>query len=256
MKATQLIPALLLLLPASVNAQLTGAYTELEVEKAGHLVGRVAGRVVFDGRVPEPLQLLITKDMEVCGEGYRERKEIDTTNEMGLRNVVVFIEKIDGGKPWPAMQPEASSTPGSINQKNCYFAPHVQVIRRGSEIDIINSDSTLHNIHAYELIGRARRSLFNISQPEMGPVPQMLIPKRGNRVSLECDSHDFMQGWIFIADHPYATVVDETGSFEITGIPLGTYELSAWHPRLGVSTQEINVVSDTENELDFIFSSE
>ncbi len=247
MRIIPTILALLLLVPEPANAQRTGSYTEISIEAASG----ISGRVLFDGRVPAPLQLLITKDMEICGEGYRERKEIDASDEMGLRNVVVFIEEIDAGKPWSAMP-----TGMSINQKNCFFQPHIQVIPRGAEIEIINSDSTLHNIHAYELIGRARRSLFNISQPELGPVPQTLGPRRGNQVSLECDSHDFMQGWIFIADHPYATVVDENGSYEIADIPPGTYRLSAWHPRLGLSTQEITVVSGAAGESNFIFSLE
>lgn len=244
LKTTILLLALLPVSVCFVYAQRGPAYSEMEVNHAGS----VDGRVVFEGTPPTPLQLLITKDMEICGEGYRERKEIDVSEDAGLRNVVVYIEKIEAGKSW-----SEQDSGDSIEQKKCFFQPHVQIIRRGTEIEIINSDSTLHNIHAYEMIGRARRSMFNISQPDMGPILQEIATRRGNRVSLECDSHDFMQGWIFAVDHPYATVVDETGSFEISGIPSGTYNLSAWHPRLGIMTEEITILPDDSLEVGFTY---
>lgn len=219
-------------------------YAEIIVENGGN----VHGLVSLIGIAPAPLQLLITKDVEVCGLGYRKRTEVDVDEANGLRNVVVYIEEIAEGKTWDSVE---SGT--FINQEKCFFQPHIQIIRRGAEIDIINSDSTLHNIHAYELIGRARRSLFNISQPEMGKIPQLLDPRRGNRVSLECDSHDFMQGWIFSSIHPYVTVVEESGNFEIGDIPPGPYRISVWHPRLGIQTQKITVASDATSELNFQF---
>jgi len=237
--------ALILLIAPAASAQIAGTYREVSVESAG----TVAGHVVFEGEVPEPLQLLITKDMEICGIGYRERREVDTAEDGSLRNVAIYIEAIDAGKPWSMMQIETR-----VNQKKCSFQPHVQVVRRGSVIDIVNSDSTLHNIHAYELIGRARRSMFNISQPDMGPIPQEITTRRGHHVSLECDSHDFMQGWVFTADNPYASVVDNDGRFSLSDIPPGTYILSAWHPRLGVSQQEIVITANATREVRFTFS--
>jgi hypothetical protein len=221
------------------------------VESDGQFTGHLSGTVSLLGSAPAPLQLLITKDLEVCGEGYRERVEVNTTDSGSLRNVVVFIEQVASGKSWT----DAESG-DFVNQETCRFLPHVQVIRRNTEIEIINSDSTLHNIHAYELIGRARRSLFNISQPDLGPITQELNPRRGNMVSLECDSHDFMQGWIFVTDHPYATVVDESGSFEMKNIPPGSYSVSAWHPRLGMLSHDTVVVSGSTSELNFEYAIE
>ena len=220
-------------------------YQETEVTNGGTITGTVA----LEGDAPAPLRLLITKDAEVCGLGYRERIEYDVNGAGALRGVVVYLEEVATGKPW-----SAAPAGTFINQEVCAFTPNIQVMKRGTEIDIINSDSTLHNIHGYELIGRARRSLFNISQPDLGPVPQMMHPSRGNQVSLECDSHDFMQGWIFVSDHPYSMVVDENGAFELTDVPEGTYRLSVWHPKLGVQTQDVTVSNSSTEESNFVFS--
>ena len=208
----------------------------------------IRGRVTLSGDAPPPLRLLITKDVEICGLGYRERTEVDVDERSGLGNVVVYIEEITEGKRW-----DSAPTGGFINQEICRFQPHIQVMRRAVDIDIINSDATLHNIHAYELLGRARRSLFNISQPEMGAVPQLMHPRSGNRVSLECDSHDFMQGWVFVADNPYSVIVDDSGNFELSQVPTGTYTVSVWHPKLGVQSREITISGPDGAETNFEF---
>ena len=217
-------------------------YAVVDVEGAAS----IRGRVTLSGDAPAPLQLLITKDVEICGLGYRERTEVDVDDTNGLRNVVVYIEEITEGKGW-----DRASTGDFINQEICRFQPHIQVMRRAVDIDIINSDATLHNIHAYELLGRARRSLFNISQPEMGAVPQLMHPRSGNRVSLECDSHDFMQGWVFVADNPYSVVVDDSGNFELSQVPPGAYTVSVWHPKLGVQSREITISGPEGAETNF-----
>jgi len=220
-------------------------YSEIEVVDGG----TIEGRVIFSGDAPAPLRLLITKDAEICGLGYRQRTEYDVADDGALRRVVVFIEDISEGKSW-----DLEPTGEFVNQEKCAFSPNIQVMRRSTEMDIINSDSTLHNIHGYELIGRARRSLFNISQPDLGPVPQVLHPVRSHLVSLECDSHDFMQGWIFASDNPYATVVDETGSFQLSNVPPGTYEVSVWHPKLGIQSHTVTVTSQSSSESNFEFT--
>ena len=38
-----------------------------------------------------------------------------------------------------------------------------------------------------------------------------------------------MNAWAAAFDHPYFTVTDEQGRFEIGGIPPGSYTLVAWH---------------------------
>jgi polysaccharide lyase family 4-like protein len=43
---------------------------------------------------------------------------------------------------------------------------------------------------------------------------------------------------MFIVRHPYYSVTDESGYFELTNVPAGTYQIVAWHE--GWSIEKIN----------------
>lgn len=233
--------------PSPVTAQTSTGYREGAVSSAAVLTGRA----VFDGDVPRARRFMITKDVEVCGMGYRERQEVDVAGSQGLRNVVVIIEGIAQGKPWPG---DADSY--RLTQEDCVFTPHVQVVRSGEELDIRNPDPVLHNIHAFERIGDAWRTMFNFGQPPERPtITHQLRPRRGNVIRLECDAHDFMLAWIYAADHPYTVGVDAEGRFAIDGIPPGTYTVRAWHPYLGTLEERVTLAPDAEEDVVFRFSS-
>lgn len=210
----------------------------------------VAGKIVFKGTVPGPKKLLITKDEEVCGKGSVERREIDVTKDGGLRHAVVFFEGVSKGKPWQK-PPEGFV----LDQKKCAFLPYLLVMPKGTDATVLNSDQALHNIHAYELIGRASRTIFNVAQPKFKPkVTQKIAVRKGNTaVRIECDAHNWMLGWIFVADSPYSAIVGEDGSFKIDDIPPGKYKLNAWHPFLGTVEKEVQLQASgkEQNVLEF-----
>ena len=209
----------------------------------------LTGRVVFTGRTSNPRRLLITKDIEVCGEGYRERHDVVTAGEGSLLHVVIYIEDIEEGKHWAD-----TGRNHVLNQEDCVFVPHLQVVPRGAALDIINSDPVLHNIHSYEMVGSTRRTLFNLGQPDRGTITRTLTPRRGNHIRVECDAHDFMLGWIYSADSPYYSMVDTGGRFEIADIPPGTYVITAWHPFLGVQQREVTFGTGETEQIVFEFS--
>ena len=53
--------------------------------------------------------------------------------------------------------------------------------------------------------------------------------KRPGVLSLTCDAHVHMQGYLLAFDHPYFAVTDTSGAFRITGVPPGSYRVTAWH---------------------------
>ena len=215
----------------SVAAQ--SVYREVPVADGAELVGTA----VFRGDIPDPRRLLVTKDEEVCGFGYLERNEVAVGEEGGLAGVVVVVEGVQEGKEWPDL-PDGHV----LDQKDCVFLPHLQVVPKTADMNIVNSDPVLHNVHAYELMDASARTLFNLGQPPGKEViVRPLRPRLSNLVRLECDAHDFMQGWIFAADSPYWAITGEDGTFLIEDVPPGEYSITAWHPSLGVRQYRVSL---------------
>ena len=62
----------------------------------------------------------------------------------------------------------------------------------------------------------------------------MLFDKSGV-VTLGCNIHDQMVGWVLAVDTPYyARTPAATGKAQIDSVPPGTYTLRTWHARLPV----------------------
>lgn len=213
-------------------------YKEVDVANGGSFTGTVsAGANEADSR-----SYTISKDTGICGDGTRTVNFVEVTEGM-LMNAVVFLSDIDEGKAFPE---ELMSL--TLTQEACEFAPALGVMANRGELTAVNSDHTLHNIHTYEQIGKARRTVLNVSQPNQGDVVTKEIKlRRGNGMKVECDAHDFMHSFVYVAKNPYFSVVDETGAFSIADIPAGTYEVMMWHGFLGeVEVGEITIEAGGE----------
>jgi Carboxypeptidase regulatory-like domain len=51
-----------------------------------------------------------------------------------------------------------------------------------------------------------------------------------------------MSAWIYVFNHPYYTVTDETGSFRLPPVPPGRYTLSVRHPEGGMDRRQEIIV--------------
>ncbi len=217
------------------------AYKEISVGNGG----TVAGTVNFKGKDQPPKVYKITKDNNVCGTGTRKIDYVRVKNGK-LLDTVVYLAKIKQGKPFPAgLEKE------KIDQKGCEFKPFLQVMKNGSKIAAVNDDPVLHNIHTYEIIGRTKKTVFNVSQPEPGTVTKTVKLKRGVAMKVECDAHDFMHGFVFVAKTPYFAKVAEDGSFKIDNVPPGKYTVKVWHGTLKGDKAKVEVKPGATTTVDF-----
>lgn len=235
-----------------VQAAGRAKYAEVEVSNGGS----VSGHVSFEGDLPVDAVegIKITKNNDVCGDGDREVVWVDV-KDGALRGAFVFIEKIKEGKSWE--KPEFGEY--LVNQEECRFTPWAQVVRPGPIIIRNSDEGVLHNINAREMIGVekgrvVKKTLFNFGQPDPGDISDEIKPRRSSYISINCEAHNFMFGFMMAPTHPYAVVVGEDGSFMIDNLPAGDYTLVAWHPRYGLKEAEINIAAGGAAEADFSYS--
>jgi len=228
---------------AAFNA--SAAYKEVNVTNGGS----ITGQVTFTGTDPAPKIYAITKDNDTCGTGNREIDFVKVNNG-GLADSVVFLEKIKQGKAFKEEK-------GSVQQKGCAFNPFISIMTNKMGFDAVNSGPVMHNIHTYELISAgkkyAKKTVFNVSQPNKGTITKKVKVKRGNAIKVECDAHDFMHGFVFVAKNPYYARVDDTGHFKIDNVPAGKYKIKAWHGTLGEKKGKVTVEANGSTSMNFKF---
>ncbi|HTV59166.1 MAG TPA: carboxypeptidase-like regulatory domain-containing protein [Verrucomicrobiae bacterium] len=192
--------------------------------------GSVTGTVKWSGARPQPVTLPITKNPEVCaanGEKIRDLERIVISPDGGVENTVVYLKDITKGKAMDL--PVAERT---LDQKNCRYVPHVMLVPKGGEFDMVSSDPILHNVHM------TGAELYNIPFPIANHVVKRTFNRDGV-ANLKCDAgHVWMNAVVLTVDHPYYAITDARGNFTIKDIPAGTYTIEAWHEGWHVAREE------------------
>ena len=207
----------------------------------------VTGTVKFTGTAPANPPIDMSEEAACKGKhtgGVTDPQIV--VNNGNLGNVFVYVKS---GLPAGATF-TAPTEPAVIDQDGCLYKPRVFGVMVGQPIEIRNSDPVLHNIKAVPAANRG----FNISQPTEGmkttrtfDTPEVMVP-------LECNVHGWMNAYVGVMSHPYFAVSGEDGTFRITGLPAGTYEIEAWHEKLGTQTMSVTVTDGGTATADFSFA--
>ena len=219
------------------------SYKEVAVSNGGTITGTVS----YSGKAKAAKIYSVTKDNDVCGKEARKIEYVRVNNGK-LMDSVVFLEKVKEGKAFPADVGD-----GLVVQEGCKFTPFLGVMKNKQKIAAINKDPILHNIHTYEILGRVKKTVFNVSQPDQNTVSKTVKLKKGAGMKVECDAHDFMHGFVFVAKNPYFSVVKEDGSYSIDNIPAGNYKIKAWHGTLKDQKGKVDVAAGGSAKVDFNF---
>lgn len=208
----------------------------------------VNGTVVYAGAVPNLKPLAMDAD-PACAKKHsgpvpNEMLVLGNGNTMG--NIMVWVSKgLPAGKSWPAPK-----TPVVLDQKGCQYHPHVMGIMVGQQYKILNSDGVLHNVHALPKINAA----FNRAMPPTVTEASASFGKPEAMFQIKCDVHPWMNAYVGAFTHPFFSVTATDGKYTISGLDPGTYEITAWHERLGTQTATVTVRANETKTQNFKFS--
>jgi plastocyanin len=204
------------------------------------LAGTITGSVVYTGTVPNLKPLSVAAE-PICAKKHatipNEALVLGTGNTMG--NVMVHVVSgLPAGKSWPA-----PTSPVTMDQDGCQYKPHVMGIMVGQPFKVLNSDGILHNVHALPKVNQS----FNMAMPPTRKEADHTFGKEEGMFVIKCDVHPWMQSYMGVFSHPFFAVTGPDGKFTIANLPAGTYEIEAWHEKLGTQKATVTVgASDTK----------
>lgn len=215
---------------------------------AGQSIGSasITGRVSAVGKAPPRRPIAMSADPGCKHPGGGEALSDDLLVGVGgeLQNVWVRVVSGLGDR---VFAPPAEAA--ALDQSGCTFTPHAITAQVGQAIEFRNGDTVAHNVHA---LPKANPS-FNMTLPPGGKPSERRFTKP-EPVRVKCDIHPWMASWVLVGDGPFQALTGADGRFAIRGLPAGTYEIEAWHERLGATKQTVTVGDGEEKTADFTYN--
>ena len=208
-------------------------------------VGKITGEVSFDGQPPARVQVMM--NAAACAQANKEpvfREDLVVNDNKTLREVFIYVKDGLGKRRFAA-----PAEPVILDQKGCWFRPHVLGVMTGQKLEIKNSDNVSHNIHPVprvnqewnESMAPGAADLF-----EQFPLPEVMIPVR-------CNVHQWMRAYVGVVSSPFFAVTDDRGAFTLNGLPPGNYTIEAWQERLGTQDQKVTLGPREVKTIQFSF---
>lgn len=140
-----------------------------------------------------------------------------------LAGAVVVVDPI-GGAPKPQAGQKAI-----MDQRNLEFVPEVLVVQTGTAVDFPNSDQVRHQVYSFSEAKSFQLGLY------AGRPRDPVIFNRAGLVTLGCNIHDSMVGYIYVTDSPWYGLTGPDGSLRLHDLPPGEYTTRIWHALLDES---------------------
>ena len=114
---------------------------------------------------------------------------------------------------------------------------------------MVNSDNTHHNTHPVPKINAE----WNQTQPPQSAPIVKAFSHEEALIPVKCNQHPWEKAFLGVLNHPFFAISSETGSYEIRGLPPGTYKLVGWHEAFDEQELEITLGPGETRRIDFTF---
>ena len=211
--------------------------------------GIISGRVLFTGKAPvmPVLDMSANPSCERLNKKPRHAEQVVVNANGTLRNAFVWIQS---GLPDGHWVPPAEFA--KLDQVGCVYEPHVLGLMIGQTLEISNSDTVNHNIHADASVNAG----WNVTEPPRAEKRTEKFNKQEILFPVTCGVHPWMRGYLAVVAHPFFAVTGDDGSFTISGVPPGEYTIEAVHEKYGKKQTRIVLGQKEKKDVDFQYAAE
>ncbi|MCZ6655987.1 MAG: methylamine utilization protein [Gammaproteobacteria bacterium] len=133
--------------------------------------------------------------------------------------VAVFVQQsgVDSSKPVAAI----------MDQRDKRFVPHILVVQKGAAVSFPNSDVVAHHVYSFSKLNRFVLPLYK------GTPPEPVVLDHDGIVTLGCNIHDGMLGYIVVVDTDEFAKTNYDGGVKLTiDDSAHSYTVNIWSPRI------------------------
>ncbi len=142
-----------------------------------------------------------------------------------LEETVVYLKQVPGS--WAPKKV-------AMDQRKMKFIPHVLPVVQGDTVRFLNNDGLAHNVFTNDGEG------YNLGMFPDGEERPYTFKRQGVYSQL-CNIHPDMLAFVFVAQNPWAAVVDASGRYELKNVPPGQYTLAIWNSHLTGADKQVIV---------------
>ena len=163
--------------------------------------------------------------------------------------VVYVVPDRDTASSKPKQMPASAV----MAQRDGAFVPHILVVETGAQIEFPNTDVVSHHVYSFSPAKRFELPLYK------GNVHAPLTFDTPGTVTLGCNIHDGMLGYILVVDTPHFALSNDSGEARLENLAPGAYRVHVWTPRIRPerlpAPVSVSLGSSLPTTLEFRFSS-
>src|SRR5947199_395774 len=122
-----------------------------------------------------------------------------------------------------------------------------------SALAVVATASLAGRATAYEAIavtdGGTLSGTVTIEGTAPPPAKIEVKVEKPETIAIKCDVHGWMSGYWVATETPYVAVTDASGSFKISDLPPGDYDVELWQEKLGKAMQKASIKPKEETKV-------
>jgi hypothetical protein len=216
--------------------------------------GAIQGRVCWEGPLPavasfqiERHRFSVPADVPAHLQRANPNAPLVDPQGRGVHQAIVFLRGVEASKarPWdhPPVRVELRDLRLQLFQGE--KAVRAAFVRQGEDISMYLEDRRFYSLHASGAV------FFTYTFVEPALPRARRLEKQGRVRLTSANGYYWMEGHLFVDNHPYYARTDRQGHFRLDQVPAGHYDVICWLPNWRIARRDRDPESCLVTRVDF-----